>query len=62
MDAVVEPNHPAAHSPLQPALVSPDWLPKVPAGQSEQLPAPARLYVPAGHSVSVGVTEPTSHA
>lgn len=36
--------------------------PKRPPGHSVQLPAPTRLYVPAGHTAAVALVDPGAHA
>jgi hypothetical protein len=54
--------NPAAHGPLQPAVVKPDVEPNVPPGQAVQTPAPPKLYVPGKHNVAVGDVLPAAQA
>jgi hypothetical protein len=56
------PNRPAGHTPEQAAVVKPEVAPNKPALQLVQVPAPARLKVPGGHTVAVGDTDPAPHA
>ncbi len=43
-------------------VVSPDVVPYLPPGHSEQAAAPAALYCPAGHKATVALTVPAGHA
>lgn len=54
---VVAPKVPPAQGAVQADDDSPDVDPYLPAPQGVQAPAPAVLYVPAGHSAAVEVTE-----
>ncbi len=61
--ALVEPagqECPAAQGPLHAAVLRPtaETLNQVPAGQSVQATAPARLYLPAGHTDAVELVDP----
>jgi hypothetical protein len=49
---------PAAQLPLQDAKVSMSAVPYLPAGQSEQTPAPAAAYLPLVHPDAVAMEEP----
>ncbi len=56
------PNRPAGHTPVQVGVVRPDVDPYRPALQFVHTPAPARLYVPGGHSRATGEVEFAGHA
>ncbi len=61
--ALVDPagqKYPAVQGPLHAAVLRPtaDTLNQVPAGQSLHAPAPAGLYLPAGHTDVVALVEP----
>jgi hypothetical protein len=57
-----KPQVPALHRPVHAALVRPADEPYVPMGHWVHAPAPAKLYVPAGHRVAVALVEPAGHA
>ncbi len=54
--------YPATHAPLHAGVGRPGAPPYVPSGQSVQVPAPARLYCPAGQMDAVALVDPTGHA
>ncbi len=61
--ALVDPagqEYPAVQGPLHAAVLRPtaDTLNHLPAGQSLHDPAPARLYLPAGHTDAVALVDP----
>jgi hypothetical protein len=62
---VVEPvgqAYPALQLPPHPAVPKPGASPKVPAGQREHTPRPARLYWPMGQMAAVELVDPAAHA
>ena len=56
------PKYPASHGPVHTADTWPVVFPKRPAGHSEQLPAPDKLYAPTGHTTAVSLVLPAGHA
>jgi hypothetical protein len=54
--------NPAAQAPLHAGNGRPGAPPYVPPGQSVQVPAPARLYCPAGHMNGAALVDPAAHA
>jgi hypothetical protein len=53
--------YPAVQFPEHPADANPVTLPYSPALQLVQLPAPVRLYWPAGHVTAVALVDPAGH-
>jgi hypothetical protein len=59
---LMAPNLPTGHGPLQAATVMGVVPPYRPTPQSVHTPAPAREYLPSGHSNAVAVDDPAAHA
>jgi len=58
----VDPNVPAGHGAVHAAVPRPDVAPYSPALQFVHNPAPDKLYVPAGHTDTVALVDPATHA
>ena len=56
------PNVPTLQSPVQVALVMAAVEPYCPAAHKEHTPAPAKLYLPAGHNAAVALVLPGGQA
>ena len=54
--------YPALQLPLHPVVFRPAVEPYSPGAQSTQTPAPISEYLPLGHTVGVGDTDPAGHA
>ncbi len=57
-----DPNRPAGHAAVHPAVVRPLAFPNRPAAQSVQLPCPPALNFPGLHMDAVALVDPAAHA
>ena len=59
---LTDPKRPASHGPLHVDTLMAASDPYRPALQLVQVPAPLKLYVPAGHTTAVALTDAAGHA